>query len=262
MNPEFTALTARSPSNRPRSSRGPFTMPRPASRSRAPWSPASSLPARKPASAVWCELRPMRWELSPRRAAQGERTQAGRLPAARPGLLHHAVSRGSRRPGLDPVHYDIALRSGVWITGKVADLKTGKPVPAAVDYFPFLSNPHAKDYRNFDPTSRRSNSSRAIRTDRDGRFRLVGLPGGGVVTAHADDKLYRAGVGAEAIVGRTEHGELLTFDRIVPAVYQGLKEVNVPEGAESFACDLGLDPGGSVRIRLVGYVWRCRSPAP
>ena len=36
-----------------RSSRGPFTMPRPASRLPAPWSPASSLPARKPTSAVW-----------------------------------------------------------------------------------------------------------------------------------------------------------------------------------------------------------------
>ena len=124
-------------------------------------------------------------------------------------------------------------------------------MPAAVDYFPFLSNPHAKDYRNFDPNVTSIEFKSRYRTDRDGRFRLVGLPGGGVVTARADDKLYRAGVGAEAIVGRTEHGELLTFDRIFPAVYQGLKEVNVPEGAESFACDLGLDPGGSVRIRLV-----------
>ena len=149
------------------------------------------------------------------------------------------------------MHYDIALRSGVWITGKVVDVKTGKPVPAAVDYFPFLSNPHAKDYRNFDPNVTSIEFKSRYRTDRDGRFRIVGLPGGGVVTARADDKLYRAGVGAESIVGRTEYGELQTFDRIVPAAFHGLKEVNVPEGTESFACDLGLDPGGSVRIRLV-----------
>jgi beta-lactamase regulating signal transducer with metallopeptidase domain len=153
--------------------------------------------------------------------------------------------------GLDPVHYDIALRSGVWITGKVADVKTGTPVPAAVDYFPFLSNPHAKDYRNFDPNVTSLEFKSRYRTAPDGRFRIVGLRGGGVVTARADDKLYRAGVGAEAIVGRTEQGQLLTFDRIFPAVFQRLKEVNVPEGAESFTCDLGLDPGGSVRIRLV-----------
>ena len=77
-----------------------------------------------------------------------------------------------------------------------------------------------------------------------------------MVTAHTDDKSYRVGVGAEAIKGRTGQDQLLTYDRIFPSLYQGLKEVNVPEGAESFACDLALDPGGSVRLRLVDAVGR------
>ena len=34
-------------------------------------------------------------------------------------------------------------------------------------------------------------------------------------------------------------------------IYQSLKQISVPEGASSFACDLGVDPGGSLRLRLV-----------
>jgi beta-lactamase regulating signal transducer with metallopeptidase domain/protocatechuate 3,4-dioxygenase beta subunit len=155
-------------------------------------------------------------------------------------------------PGFEPVKFDVALKRGTWITGKVTDVGTGKPVRAAVDYFPFLSNTHAKDYPNFDPNVTASVGIKTrYRTDRDGRFRIVGLPGGGVVTAHTDDKSYRVGVGAEAIKGRTGQDQLLTYDRIFPSLYQGLKEVDIPEGAASVACDLGLDPGGSVRVRIV-----------
>ena len=154
-------------------------------------------------------------------------------------------------PGIDPVKFDIGLKRGIWITGKATDVATGRPVAAVIDYFPFLSNPHAEHYPNFDPRVTSIAVKTRYKTDGTGQFRLVGLPGGGVVTARTDDRSYRAGVGADAIKGRTEHGELLTYDRISPALYRSLKEVNVPEGADSFACDLGLDPGGSVRVRIV-----------
>src|SRR5262249_45133660 len=111
----------------------------------------------------------------------------------------------------------------------------------------------AKDYPNFDPNIGTSVAiNTRYKTDRQGRFRIAGLPGGGVVTAHTDDRLYRVGVGAESIKGRTgpKQEQLLTFDHIFPALYQGLKEVNIPERVDSFACDLGLAPGGSVRLRL------------
>jgi beta-lactamase regulating signal transducer with metallopeptidase domain len=155
-------------------------------------------------------------------------------------------------PGLDPLTFDIALRRGIWISGKVTDVLTGKPVAAAVDYFPLLSNRHAKDYPSFDPNIISSIAiKKRYRTDRDGRYRMPGLPGGGVITAHTDDRSYRTGVGAESIKGRTPPDQLLTYDHIFPSLYQGLKEVNVPEGVDSVACDLGLDAGGSVRLRLV-----------
>jgi len=153
-------------------------------------------------------------------------------------------------PGLEPIHYDIPLRRGTWIEGKVTDLKTGKPVQAAVDYFPLLSNPHAKGYPNFDPNVTSIEMKARDRTDREGRFRIVGLPGRGVLTAVSDDKGYRTGVGAEAIE-RTKEGLLRTYNQILPTLYQSLKEVSPLEGSKAFSCDLTFDPGGSVTVKLV-----------
>ena len=71
--------------------------------------------------------------------------------------------------------FDIALKSGIWITGKVTDVATGKPVAAAVDYFPMLTNTHAKDYPNFDPNIMSIDIKTRYKTDAAGRFRIVGL---------------------------------------------------------------------------------------
>jgi beta-lactamase regulating signal transducer with metallopeptidase domain len=156
-------------------------------------------------------------------------------------------------PGYEPSKVDVALKSGIWITGQVTDSVTGKPVAAAaVDYFPLLTNYRAESYANFNPLFTQSIGIKTrYKTDANGRFRIVGLPGDGVVTVHAEDKSYLGGVGAESIKGRTERGELLTYDRIEPNRYQSLKQISVPEGATSFACDLGINPGGSVRLRLI-----------
>src|SRR5262249_33975820 len=89
------------------------------------------------------------------------------------------------------------------------------------------------------------------KTDREGRFRVVGLPGRGVVTAHTDDRSYRVGMGAETIEGRTKLDQLLTYDHIFTTLYQGIREVNLPEGETLFSCDLVLDPGRRMKVRLV-----------
>ncbi len=155
-------------------------------------------------------------------------------------------------PGFEPLKFDIALKRGIWITGKVTDRDSGKPVRAVVDYFPFLANAHTRDYRNFDPNIAMSIEIKTrYKADPEGRFRIPGLPGGGVVTAHTDDRSYRVGVGAESIKARSGPGQLLTYDHILTKLYQGLKEVNVPEGTGSFACDLALDAGRTLLVRIV-----------
>jgi beta-lactamase regulating signal transducer with metallopeptidase domain/protocatechuate 3,4-dioxygenase beta subunit len=159
---------------------------------------------------------------------------------------------GPARPGFDALRFDVALKSGTWISGKVTDAATGKPVAAAVDYFPLLTNAHAKDYPNFDPDVTASVGIKSrCKTDKEGRFRIVGLPGEGVVTAHTDDQSYKGAVGAESIKGRTDQDQLLTYDRIFPKLYQSLKQVTVKEAATSFTCDLVVDHGNSVLLRIV-----------
>ena len=43
----------------------------------------------------------------------------------------------------------------------------------------------------------------------------------------------------------------MTYDHIHTSMYNGLKEVDIPEGSTSFSCDVPLDPGGSLNVRLV-----------
>ncbi len=156
-------------------------------------------------------------------------------------------------PGLDPVHLDISLRRAAWLTGKVSDLRTGRPVAnALVDYFPMLSNERAKEYPNFDPTISGSVAvSTRYRTDKEGRFGVAALYGRGVVTVRVEFGAYRTGFGAEAIKGRIDGDQLPTYDHIYPSMYHGLKEVDVPEGSASYRCDIPLDSGGTLDVRLV-----------
>ena len=156
-------------------------------------------------------------------------------------------------PGFEPVKHDIALRRGTWASGQVTDIKTGKPVAnALIDYFPMLSNERAKDYPNFDPAISGSVAVKTnYRTDKEGRFRIAALHGRGVVTVRVELGTYRTGFGAEAIKGRSGRNQLMTYDHIYTSMYNGLKEVDISEGSDVFSCDVPLDPGGSLEVRLV-----------
>src|SRR5207244_1684132 len=74
---------------------------------------------------------------------------------------------------------DIELGRGVWIEGKVTDKVTGKPVVAHVEYFSFYSNPNLRDYPGFDGTVLVEHLG--VATKDDGSYRIVGLPGPGLI---------------------------------------------------------------------------------
>ena len=161
-------------------------------------------------------------------------------------------SRSPPDPGFEPVKFDIALKRGIWITGKVTDVVTGKPVAAAVDYFPLLTNAHAKDYRNFDAQITTSIAIKTrYKTDKEAASASSAFPATAWSRPTPTTSRTGSASGPSRSRARSTAGQLLTYDRIFPRSTRALKPVNVPEEATSFACDLGLDPGESVRVHLV-----------
>ena len=108
----------------------------------------------------------------------------------------------SAGPGIEPVRFDVALHRGVWIDGRVTDAKTGQPVRAAIHYYPYLANTHAKTFPNFRPNSMSANwTGYRYHTDDQGRFRVVGLPGRGIVAVKSFARSYQLGVGGDRLSG-------------------------------------------------------------
>src|SRR5262249_541684 len=115
----------------------------------------------------------------------------GAPPEGQPYLM--ALCHVPDRAGLGPVTVDFALKRGVWIVGKVTDRATGKPVHAQVTYAAFADNPHLREVPDW--TAEFHQQTRAA----DGTFRLVGLPGRGLIAARAWGGRYRPAVGAGRI---------------------------------------------------------------
>jgi beta-lactamase regulating signal transducer with metallopeptidase domain len=159
--------------------------------------------------------------------------------------------------GLGPVHYDITLKRGIWLSGRVTDAKTGMPVQAGIHYYPFLSNKHAVGYPNF-RVGRLSfywTGSR-YRTDADGRYRVVGLPGRGIVAVKSFDRTYNLGVGIDGLSvqpGRRSDRSfgLPTYNALNPGEFHAVAEVDPPADGVEATHDFRLEPGKSVTVQLV-----------
>jgi hypothetical protein len=155
--------------------------------------------------------------------------------------------------GLEPVTIEIKLKRGLWITGRVTDKATGKPVRAQVQYFPYASNPFVdKDEWRKLETLKKGGPQGATRAD--GTYRLPGFPGRAIVGVTTFTGGYRRGAGASEIPGIDKNGFFPTLGNPMPANTRrqnALKEINLPPGAESAACDLALDSSGKVRLTVV-----------
>jgi RNA polymerase sigma factor (sigma-70 family) len=140
-------------------------------------------------------------------------------------------------PGLEPVAVDFKLKRGVWISGKVTDKVTGRPVMTTIQYVVFADNPNRAEAPGLTMESN-------LWTRGDGTFRFAGLPGRGVVAATAPGGGYLSGVGAD----RIKDFERLFLNPMVHTV----AEVNPEKGAEAVTCELVLDPGGTLKGTVVG----------
>jgi RNA polymerase sigma factor (sigma-70 family) len=94
-----------------------------------------------------------------------------------------AETRVKDDTGLGPLTQDFALVRGVRVRGRVTDRATGKPVRAALWYAPlddkkYLARLPADDFYK--------HSILGLRTDTDGNYSLLALPGRGLITFRAE----------------------------------------------------------------------------
>ncbi len=158
--------------------------------------------------------------------------------------------------GLQTIQMAMELKRGVWVTGRLTDRETGEPIKyASFDYFPLLSNSHAEQYNNYDPNVIRiSPSGRRFRTEENGMFRVLAIPGKGILTARcgAPSRSYRKGFGATEIdVPHSKNRQVFeTYDRCIVRTHHALRLLDIAEAVERIECSLEVDPGQSLEFEL------------
>ncbi len=88
-------------------------------------------------------------------------------------------------PGAGPVMLDLALVRGVVIEGQVSNHTTSRPVRARIGYFPLVSNPM---FMGDHPITSKNEFTSMVGTDMNGHFRLVALPGPGLLAVLAQER--------------------------------------------------------------------------
>jgi hypothetical protein len=150
--------------------------------------------------------------------------------------------------GLDPVALDVELRRGVRIEGRMTDKRTGKPLRGNVQYFSMLENPNLGDYPGFDGAI----SQEGARANEDGTYRIVGLPGPGLVAVYrlgpyltANERDDEYGVGEDSLRTAPYH---IGFT----VNYGALARIDPAGGVDSVKRDVTFDPGWTFTGRVLG----------
>jgi RNA polymerase sigma factor (sigma-70 family) len=154
----------------------------------------------------------------------------------------------AKKEGTGPLYLDIKLKRGVWVTGRIIDKATGKPVRAQITYFVYLDNPALKA-----SYSARLPMDTYHFTSKDGTFQRVAFPGAGVLAARASEDLYVFGAGVDRFKHKPENGFLSTNPHYaVPTNYHVLAEIDPAEGTRTLSCDLLLETGRSLTVTALG----------
>jgi RNA polymerase sigma factor (sigma-70 family) len=169
--------------------------------------------------------------------------------------------QASDRPGLEPLTVDFDLVRGVVLRGRVVAKDTGKGVGGAmVHYAAFHDNPHAAAFAfpgnpKFGAGPEFLDAPLLQQTHTtsgpDGSFRLVMLPGRGLVGVRVPDGPYT--------MARLEEAEKDAYfwSKVTPHVgttdqFQAIKILDVPDKAAEFQADVIVDPGQALKGAIVG----------
>jgi RNA polymerase sigma factor (sigma-70 family) len=152
-------------------------------------------------------------------------------------------------PGLLAVRVDFALKRGVWIHGRVTDGATGKPVRARVRYGAFRDNRQLGGLPGYD-------GSTVAATAADGSFRVLGLPGRGLLAVKAEEDRFLPSVGAEQIPAADKTFTNIEFIQSNPSFltveHHAFVPVNPAEDGKGAPCEVRLDPGKTVTGTILG----------
>jgi RNA polymerase sigma factor (sigma-70 family) len=173
-----------------------------------------------------------------------------KAPAGQPYVNCGFVSpAGEPKPG--PFTFDITLKRGVLVRGRLIDKATGKPLHGSLSYHAFRDNPHLDEFPNF---KRESQETRILIPGPDGRFTIPALPGRGLISARAPEEGYLHGLGADGIKGfDRKMGGFATYPSYCSTSDQHVfAEINPAAGTQEITLELQADPGRTVRGTIVG----------
>jgi RNA polymerase sigma factor (sigma-70 family) len=158
-------------------------------------------------------------------------------------------------PGTGPYHSDLTLERGVKIEGRITCRDTGQPVRGRVTYFPLKDN--AVFSRQ--PPNRIDEEYASTRwTDYDGRYRIVVLPGPGMIYLNADDRglLTAQEIPQEIEASVSNKGvdttSLKSYRRIdLPGSVRTLAAFGRTRTLEALTQDFSLEPGREIKVTVV-----------
>ena len=149
--------------------------------------------------------------------------------------------------------FDLELHRGVLIQGRVTDKITGEPVEGAdLRLVPWPDNPRFKALPEFNGGRVLGGQDR-YRTDHDGRYQLVGLPGRGLVELELGSGWFPHGQGLREIADLPDRRQFWKFGFYpIPGVSPAaVKELSVREQDDHVVADFSLDPGKRVTLNIV-----------
>lgn len=154
------------------------------------------------------------------------------------------ADRVADTPGLEPVQLNFTLDRGVFISGKLRDKASGKPVSGVIWYGVKPDNPFLKT-----PGLETKDLLGRFETRADGTFRGLVIPGPGYLAIEADENRFARATSTEIT------GEFLIAvpHPFIPQQYNAIAAIDVEEKKpESLQVAIELDAGISKKGVVVG----------
>jgi RNA polymerase sigma factor (sigma-70 family) len=168
-------------------------------------------------------------------------------------------------PGLEKSTADVRLTRGVLVRGRITDKATGKPISGAgIHYTPLSGNPFYAKAPGMEAFRMAGGS---VSSDADGAFRLIVLPGVGLITAQGETRGPRAKILYTQVrldpadaprtlkdVSAGMGDAFLSAEGHIASLYaqSAYKIIDPPEGADPVRVEMQFDPGSIVAGNVVG----------